>query len=757
MKNLKLTEQRGIAQIFIMVAMLILAVALPVATKLVQQSQENRSKAASVGAFCGIGDWGKKTCSDDGKSILECTKASPATTEWSVQKTCPTDTKCFVEIDTPMCISTVKTVSDANCSGHENSTGFCVGTTYVRCEGGKVAYKLDNSSSCNCKCTDGTLCNTCNTWSGKNYFCSGNGKAVTTCSVGCVDGSSGGCAACNSSTQTGCASDKFCSASSTCETKKVGNSSCAKAWECKTNTCVGGKCTCSPSTSGSCSSGYTCVGSTCEQVICTSSKYSCDGKDKKRLCNSTGTGYITPSLTCLNCSSASGGVNCDTAPAPVNGGWSAWGTCSKTCGGGTQTRTCTNPAPANGGATCSGSSSQTCNTQACTTACTDSNWSSTLSPTTCPSSGQQTRTWTKSGTCSGGVTHNPTETVSCTYVPTAVCTSGQQKCTGTNTYVVCSTSGQWGTTSNTCTNNGTCTNGNVGSNVCVAPICTSYTTTEWSACVDGFQTRTITGGVPTGCSGGASQPTTRQACTVAATKWKVTNGSCNTTIGNWTCTQTTDGTFDTEASCIASTGCDVEDKLFFRYSFAGIKKGAACISSLGSINVELGNVTSGKTEIMNDIAGGGNAVDGVVDTDGNQVFEARITMINDVNFATADSHNYVKVKGPFHSKRRFCVNGQTGKVNNDTAVCNINLKSGVTFDFTKYAYISGGESVYGLLAGDVNRDGVINSLDFSYVKNRLNASADVSCGREGDLNADGVVNNLDTGLIKVALSSKDDE
>lgn len=56
----------------------------------------------------------------------------------------------------------------------------------------------------------------------------------------------------------------------------------------------------------------------------------------------------------------------------VNGGWSAfsaWSTCSATCGGGTQTRTrtCTNPVPANGGLVCAGNSSeaQTCSTQAC--------------------------------------------------------------------------------------------------------------------------------------------------------------------------------------------------------------------------------------------------------------------------------------------------------------------------------------------------------------------------------------------------------
>ena len=57
---------------------------------------------------------------------------------------------------------------------------------------------------------------------------------------------------------------------------------------------------------------------------------------------------------------------------PINGGWSAWsgfGTCSVTCGGGTQsrTRTCSNPSPAYGGLACSGSTSesQSCNTHSC--------------------------------------------------------------------------------------------------------------------------------------------------------------------------------------------------------------------------------------------------------------------------------------------------------------------------------------------------------------------------------------------------------
>ena len=53
------------------------------------------------------------------------------------------------------------------------------------------------------------------------------------------------------------------------------------------------------------------------------------------------------------------------------GAWTAWGGCSTTCGGGSQSRTrvCDNPRPENGGKSCSGSSGnfQDCNTQDCPT------------------------------------------------------------------------------------------------------------------------------------------------------------------------------------------------------------------------------------------------------------------------------------------------------------------------------------------------------------------------------------------------------
>ncbi|OGI95131.1 hypothetical protein A3A03_01770 [Candidatus Nomurabacteria bacterium RIFCSPLOWO2_01_FULL_40_18] len=47
------------------------------------------------------------------------------------------------------------------------------------------------------------------------------------------------------------------------------------------------------------------------------------------------------------------------------GGWSNWSACSASCGGGTQTRTCTNPVPSGNGPSCVGPLSRACNTQAC--------------------------------------------------------------------------------------------------------------------------------------------------------------------------------------------------------------------------------------------------------------------------------------------------------------------------------------------------------------------------------------------------------
>ncbi|XP_015775790.1 PREDICTED: mucin-like protein [Acropora digitifera] len=99
-----------------------------------------------------------------------------------------------------------------------------------------------------------------------------------------------------------------------------------------------------------------------------------------------GNGSQTRMRTCTNPPPSAGGAacsgissqsqSCNTEQCPVDGGWSSWGTwgsCSKSCATGSQTRmrNCTNPPPSNGGAACVGSSSQsqTCNNETCPLVC----------------------------------------------------------------------------------------------------------------------------------------------------------------------------------------------------------------------------------------------------------------------------------------------------------------------------------------------------------------------------------------------------
>ena len=107
-------------------------------------------------------------------------------------------------------------------------------------------------------------------------------------------------------------------------------------------------------------------------------------------CDKTcGGGTKTRTRSCTNAVSSNGKKDCigaitdsqacNTKGCPVAGGWSKWspfGSCDKTCGGGTRarTRSCTNPVPVNYGRDCNGpmTESQACNTKGCPV---DGGWS----------------------------------------------------------------------------------------------------------------------------------------------------------------------------------------------------------------------------------------------------------------------------------------------------------------------------------------------------------------------------------------------
>src|SRR3989338_479368 len=96
-----------------------------------------------------------------------------------------------------------------------------------------------------------------------------------------------------------------------------------------------------------------------------------------------------------------------TPPTCTSWNYSNWNVCANN----QQTRTITSSQPAS----CVGGNptvNQSCDS---TPLCTESNWTSTLTSTNCPSSGQQIKKWAKIGQCQNGISHSSEESVSCNY------------------------------------------------------------------------------------------------------------------------------------------------------------------------------------------------------------------------------------------------------------------------------------------------------------------------------------------------------
>ena len=186
-----------------------------------------------------------------------------------------------------------------------------------------------------------------------------------------------------------------------------------------------------------------------------------------------------------------------------------------------------------------------------------------------------------------------------------------------------------------------------------------------------------------------------------------------------------------------------KSKINLKIAFKGVKPESTCANSLTSVDLDLVNVTA--KAYQSNIGTSITPVAGEVNQSGDQVFLIS-NIVLDNNFKKTDSYNYFQIKNPAYLSARMCFDHQSSKMST-SAACDITLTNGTTYDFSNYP----------LIPGDLNQDGIVNSSDFSIVKQSVDPSSSNSCDKEGDLNYDGMVNSFDTSYLKQSLLQTDDE
>lgn len=719
-------QNKGISQIWIMVIMLILAIALPITANLVQKSQENRSKATEtyikpsldnvevmlggypdvwlvkvtcplchhVGIFDGTTY--KQLMTEVSDGIFEYQMDATDTTTGLVDgifyipykltiKGCSIDSQPYGNQCFDSAFSCFKTISNGD--GTTNiTTGLPLGTTTWT-----ITEDCSNPISCTPNqeyCATQTTKHICNSsgngWltstdcsncsqlgvgstvtcpatpnqcdsttpspqcSGNNLrTCVGNVWIETSCSYGCIgksiaEGSGGAkCVDCEEISQKCVDGNKY----NTCSNG---------AWSTTTSDCINGK-TC---TSGSISLDV-CQIKTVDSTTCVAGQKKCTAAgDKSVTC---GADFLWPAdstgVACSNC--------------VENGG-------TVTCGG----------------------------TPGTPTTCAESNWTSTLSPTVCPSTSQQTKTWTKTGTCTGGVTHPASETVACTYNPsTPTCTAANWT-TFTLTPAVCDATGQ--------------------------------------------QTKTFT---KTGtCEGGVGQPASQTVtCCTTGTKRCDTSDTTNRRVeqcsnNTWSATTPCNSTQLCTAGGICQAASSVDAVINVKMAFAGVKpSNDQCVTDIWPISLRI-NDSQGVNVLGTQTFQGPPTKTTAVNTKGEIVYSFTGTILDIPSNGATDLAFFIK--GPKHKQVKYGENNQSSYYN--LLVGKLPLVAGQNnYDFSNYSLLAG--DVTGATSGVPN--GVIDENDFSFIKNLSQPITQGASGTSvvGDIDGNCQVNAGDVRLIKESL------
>jgi len=245
------------------------------------------------------------------------------------------------------------------------------------------------------------------------------------------------------------------------------------------------------------------------------------------------------------------------------------------------------------------------------------------------------------------------------------------------------------------------------------------------------------------CENGLSPNSTTDTCII---QYAPVAGSCNTTTGDWTCAPSATGTFDTDALCKVSSGCDVASStnlvLKYRMAFAGLKPTAKC-----GVNWTTGLIVKSGTE-----QGTYTGIVPVKTTDVNSRGETVFETSQVLTGFTKKTAVAAFVKGMKHLQMKYGQNSQTGtygKAGGELTLKTVDETGHTVYDFTGYP----------LLAGDVDQNGVINSVDFAMVKAKASTYKQVDEGGYllEDLDGSCQVNTADITLLVKSLDEKQAE
>ncbi len=191
-------------------------------------------------------------------------------------------------------------------------------------------------------------------------------------------------------------------------------------------------------------------------------------------------------------------------------------------------------------------------------------------------------------------------------------------------------------------------------------------------------------------------------------------------------------------------------KVSFKIAFKGVKPSYldntgnfyTCFDQLDNFFLEI--VNRSKKIYQNDISYSFKKIDGETNKNGDQVFLINNLSLND-QFYNSGSSNYFRVKAISYLSSGMCFNNQDNQPDNIDN-CNITLNNNEIYNFSNYS----------IKPGDLNQDGLVNSLDYSIIKKNFSSNEDITCGQTGDLNLDGQVNSLDGNLLKQSFGFQDD-